>query len=113
RMISGKFESALPFAAESIDLRRHLGDVLGVAWSQMVVGICETRLGHPMAATEPLCAALTGMEESGDGRGVGLSLDASVGLLAMLGKPDIAVRIASAAAQLRREVGYGQPPFFG
>ena len=113
RMISGKFASALPFVTESIALRNQLGDVLGVAWSRMVVGICETRLGHPLAATEPLCEALIGMKEAGDGRGIGLALDASVGPLFMVGKPDIALRIASAAAQVRVAVGYGQPPFFG
>ena len=113
RMISGRFESALPFATESISLRTQVGDVLGVAWSQMIVGICETRLGHHLAAAHPLCQALTGMEEAGDGRGLGLALDASVGPLAMTGRPDVALRIASAAAQLRTSVGYSQPPFFG
>jgi non-specific serine/threonine protein kinase len=112
RCISGKYESALPFLAESITLRKQLGDVLGVAYSQMIVGLSETRLGHPLAATEPLCDALKGMEESGDVRGVGITLDVSIGPLLMLGKPDIALRIASSAAQLRHAVGYGQPPFF-
>jgi non-specific serine/threonine protein kinase len=112
RMISGKFESALPFAAESIAIRKQLGDVLGIAYSRMVVGICETRLGRPLAATGPLSEALAGMEDAGDGRGVGLALDASVGPLLMVGKPDVALRLASAAAHLRTAVGYAQPPFF-
>jgi predicted ATPase/DNA-binding NarL/FixJ family response regulator len=112
RMISGQFESALPFVTESIVLRNQLGNVLGVAWSRMVVGICETRLGHPLEAAQPLSEALAAMEEAGDGRGVGLALDASVGPLVMVGKPDLAWRIATAAAQLRSAVGYAQPPFF-
>jgi non-specific serine/threonine protein kinase len=113
RAISGKYESSLPFLTESITLRKELGDVLGVAYSKMIVGLSETRLGHPLAASKPLCDALGGMEESGDVRGVGLTLDISIGPLLMLGRPDIALRIASAAAQLRSAVGYGQPPFFG
>jgi predicted ATPase/DNA-binding NarL/FixJ family response regulator len=112
RMISGKFESALPYATESIALRSQLGDVLGVAWSRMIVGICETLLGHPGLAATPLSEALSVMEEAGDRRGVGLTLDASVGPLGMVGKTEIAWRLATAAAQLRSAVGYAQPPFF-
>ena len=112
RMISRRFESALPFLAESIDLRKQLGDVLGVAWSQMSYGLSETCLGHYRAAIEPLCEALTVMEASGDGRGVGLTLDACAGVLLMLGRPEVALRIAGAATQLRSTIGYGQPPFF-
>jgi predicted ATPase/DNA-binding NarL/FixJ family response regulator len=112
RMISGKFESALPYATESIALRSQLGDVLGVAWSRMVVGICETLLGRPRVAAAPLSEALSVMEEAGDRRGMGLTLDASVGPLVMVGKVEIAWRLATAAAQLRSAVGYAQPPFF-
>jgi DNA-binding CsgD family transcriptional regulator len=78
----------------------------------MIVGICETHLGRPAMAALPLSEALTGMEEAGDARGVALALDASAGPLVMIGKADVTVRLASAAAQVRGAVGYAQPPFF-
>jgi non-specific serine/threonine protein kinase len=110
RFIRGKFESALPYLAESLAARKELGDALGVAWSQLGIGYCEIHLGHAKAACNALHAALTGCDEVGDLRGVAISFDFIAGLLVQAGKPAVALRLASSAAELRKTVGSGPTP---
>jgi len=111
RLFAKKYQSARNYLSESLALRRELGDTLGIAWSSAWVACADIQLGHHQAACPPLADGLKGCEEAGDLRGFSIALDIALGLFAAAGLPRVAVRMASAAASLRKTGGFEGMPW--
>ena len=111
RLFAKKYQSARNYLSESLALRRELGDTLGIAWSSAWVACADIQLGQHQAACPPLADGLKGCEEAGDLRGFSIALDIALGLFAAAGLPRVAVRMASAAASLRKTGGFEGMPW--
>lgn len=102
--IEGDLELASRLQEEHLAIRRELGDRRGLAAALTNLGeIMQMRRSHGRAA-RLLVEGMTLYEESGDRRGVAITLESFVSLAIADDDASLALRLAGAAAELRRAI---------
>jgi class 3 adenylate cyclase/tetratricopeptide (TPR) repeat protein len=101
----GDFAAGKRLLAESLDVRRQLGDMGGIAFSLNSLGDVLLDEGDLAAARPLLEESLVINHDLGDRAAVAYLLDDFAAILAAGGQPELALRLAGAAAAAREAIG--------
>jgi predicted ATPase/class 3 adenylate cyclase/DNA-binding CsgD family transcriptional regulator len=101
----GDRTTARKFEQESLDIWRALGDMQGVAWALEGLGKVELEAGDRKAAIASFREGLEVARGIGDGWSIALLIEGFACAAASQGLADHALRLAGAAAAIRKRVG--------
>ena len=108
--LQSDYTAARTMHTESLEIRRELGDMLGIASSPGNLGNVADQQGNYASARSLLEESLSIHNQLGDRQGIAESLVACAGLSAEADRLEDAARLWGAAERLREEYGTPQAP---
>lgn len=100
----GDLAKARGFQEQALAIQRELGDRRGITFSLRELGRTAASRGEMAVACAHLAEAVPILRALGDKQGLAATMEACAGVAALAGQPERALRLAGAAATLRKAI---------